>query len=263
MLRQGRIREDRLATLADLLVKHSVGLIKFHQARGTEDHEDGVGLGEVLLASVDSGAEILGRTRGKDIYGVVDGRTRQEVGLQTIGTLTLVGGDVHATLGEGVGQHHARTTSMGDDGEVVEFRMSHLAELGVLLQHPEDATHGRQFLTAIAADDTSLAEECINGRVAGRDGSRMGRGGTRTAGRTAGLDGGDAAALADEVAGVEQELVGVGDVLDIKELDAGVVLGIEVLVHILEHVLDADLLAVADTPYGVELQTLLDGRLPG
>lgn len=60
---------------------------------------------------------------------------------------------------------------------------------------------------------------------------------------------------------MEQELVGVGDVLDIEELDAGVVLGIKVLVHILEHVLDADLLAVADTPYGVELQTLLDGRL--
>ena len=60
---------------------------------------------------------------------------------------------------------------------------------------------------------------------------------------------------------MEQELVGVGDVLDIKELDAGVVLGIEVLVHILEHVLDADLLAVADTPDRVELQTLLDGRL--
>lgn len=117
----------------------------------------------------------------------MNGRTGQEVGLQTVGTLTLVGGNVHAALGEGVGQHHARTTSMGDDSEVVEFRMSHLAELGVLLQHPEDATHGRQFLTAIAADDTRLAEECIDGRVAGRDGSRMGRGGTRTAGRTAAL----------------------------------------------------------------------------
>ena len=60
---------------------------------------------------------------------------------------------------------------------------------------------------------------------------------------------------------MEQQLVGVGDVLDIEQFYFGVVLGIEMLVHILQHVFDADLLAVADTPHTVELQSLDDGTL--
>ena len=60
---------------------------------------------------------------------------------------------------------------------------------------------------------------------------------------------------------MEQQFVGVGDVLDIEQFHLRVVLGIEMLVHILQHVFDADLLAVADTPHAVELQSLDDGTL--
>ena len=58
-----------------------------------------------------------------------------------------------------------------------------------------------------------------------------------------------------------QQAVGFRNVLDIEQLDLGVVLGVKVLVHVFEHVLDADLLAVANRPDGVELQTLAHGRV--
>ena len=60
---------------------------------------------------------------------------------------------------------------------------------------------------------------------------------------------------------MEQQLVGIRDVLDIEQLDLRVGLRIEVLVHILQHVLDTDLLAVADRPHAVELKALDDGTL--
>ena len=60
---------------------------------------------------------------------------------------------------------------------------------------------------------------------------------------------------------MEQQFVGIGDVLDIEQFHLRVVLGIEMLVHILQHVFDADLLTIADTPHAVELQSLDDGTL--
>ena len=60
---------------------------------------------------------------------------------------------------------------------------------------------------------------------------------------------------------MEEEFVGVGDVFDVKQLDVRVGGWVEVLVHVLEHVLDANLLAVAHAPHGVECQAFGDGRL--
>ena len=60
---------------------------------------------------------------------------------------------------------------------------------------------------------------------------------------------------------MKKQLVGVGDVFDIEQLDLRVGLGIEVLVHILQHILDAYLLTVAYRPHAVELEAFDDGTL--
>jgi len=51
--------------------------------------------------------------------------------------------------------------------------------------------------------------------------------------------------LSDEARCVEEQFVGIGDVFNIEQLHGGVGFWIEVLVHILQHVLDANLFSVA------------------
>ena len=114
--------------------------------------------------------------------------------------------------------------------------------------HEDTACRG-QFLAGETTYDAGLAEQGLDGGIAGGDGSCMAGGGTTATVARPSLDGCDATALADEVAGIEQQLVGVSDVLHIEQLDLGIMLGIEVLVHILQHVLDAYLLTIADAPY--------------
>ena len=60
---------------------------------------------------------------------------------------------------------------------------------------------------------------------------------------------------------MEEQLIGIADILDIEQFDLRIRLGVEVLVHILQHILDADLFAVADTPDTIELQPLDDRTL--
>ena len=79
--------------------------------------------------------------------------------------------------------------------------------------------------------------------------------------RRASLDGCDATAFLDKTAGMEEQFVWIGDILDIQEFDLGIGLRIEVLVHILQHILNANLFAIADAPHTVELQTLDNGTL--
>ena len=140
---------------------------------------------------------------------------------------------------------------MGDNGKV----------LAVEWGKGEDAAHGGQLFAAEAAHDARLAEQGLDGRVARCDGSGVARCGTASALARTCLDGGNAASLANEVAGVEEQLVGVGDVLDIEQFYARVAFGVEVFVHILQHVLDAYLLAVSYRPHAVEGQALDDGTL--
>ena len=52
---------------------------------------------------------------------------------------------------------------------------------------------------------------------------------------------------------MEEQFVGIGDILHIQQFDGRVGVGIEVFVHILQHILDANLLTVADRPHRVEL----------
>ena len=57
-----------------------------------------------------------------------------------------------------------------------------------------------------------------------------------------------------------EQFVRIGNVLDIEQFDVRVTLRIEVLVHILQCILDTNLLAVADAPDGIERQALDDRR---
>ena len=58
-----------------------------------------------------------------------------------------------------------------------------------------------------------------------------------------------------------QQFIGVGNILDIQQLHQRVALSIEMLVHILQHGLDAVLLAIADRPHAVKLKSLAHGTL--
>ena len=58
-----------------------------------------------------------------------------------------------------------------------------------------------------------------------------------------------------------QQLVGVADVLDIQQFHLRVGLGVKVLVHILQHVLNAYLLTVSYAPHAVKLQAFYHGTL--
>ena len=58
-----------------------------------------------------------------------------------------------------------------------------------------------------------------------------------------------------------QQLVGVRDILDIQQFYFRVCLRIEALVHILQHILDTNLFAVADAPHAVKLQTFDNSTL--
>ena len=60
---------------------------------------------------------------------------------------------------------------------------------------------------------------------------------------------------------MEEQFVGIRDILDIKQFDLGIGLRIEVIVHILQHVLDTDLFAIADAPHAIELQAFDDSTL--
>ena len=140
---------------------------------------------------------------------------------------------------------------MGHDGEITTTQGG----------EGEDATHRGEFLARETTHDAGLAEERFDSRVAAGDGSRMGTGRTRTALAATSLDGGDAAALADERACMIEQFVRVGDIFDIEQFDVRVAFGIEVLVHVLQGILDTDLLAVAYAPNRTERKTFADRRL--
>ena len=60
---------------------------------------------------------------------------------------------------------------------------------------------------------------------------------------------------------MKQQTVGVTDTLYIKKFYSGIRFRIEVFVHVLQHILHADLLGIAHRPYRVELQSLGHGAL--
>ena len=115
----GQDGEYRFLTLQYLLVQHRVSIIQTHQTGRPEDDHDGIDVVEVLLTIVDGDTQMFGRTRCQHINGVTDGSTRQQLRLQFLCSLTAQKGYLHASFRQGIGQHHTRTTGMGDDGEVL------------------------------------------------------------------------------------------------------------------------------------------------
>ena len=60
---------------------------------------------------------------------------------------------------------------------------------------------------------------------------------------------------------MEQQFVRIRDILDIEQFDFRIDIWIEVFIHILQHVFDTNLFAVAYRPHAIELQALDHGTL--
>ena len=203
----GQYGEDWLLALQYLLVQHVVGFVELHQSRCTEDDHDGIDVLELLLAVVDGDAQVFGCSRCQDVDGVGHRRAGEQLCLQLFALRTAEGGHLHATLGEGIGEHDARTAGMGDDGAVAT------REAG----KREDTSHGGQFLTREAAHNAGFAEQSLDGRVTGGNGTRMTAGGTTASRRRTSLDSSDTAALLDERRSMVEQFIGVSDILDIEQ----------------------------------------------
>ena len=96
---------------------------------------------------------------------------------------------------------------MGNDGETPALKFG----------KRKNATHGCEFFARETAHDTGLAEQSLDGRIARCYRTSMRRcGATATLARTC-LDGRYATTLTDKIAGVKQQFVGVGYILDIEQ----------------------------------------------
>ena len=59
----------------------------------------------------------------------------------------------------------------------------------------------------------------------------------------------------DKTAGMEKQFIRIGNILDVKQFDMRIPFGIELLIHILQHIFNTYLLTVTDTPDRIESQT--------
>ena len=175
----GQNGEDGLAALANFLVQHVVCLVELGQSRRAVDDGNGIDVRQLLLAVVNGRGQLLGRACGKDVDGVGNCRTRQQLRLQFLGHLALNLGHVQSALRQRVGQHDTRAAGVGDNGKVLALQRG----------QGEDATHGGQLLTAETAHNARLAEQRLDGSVARCNGSRVGRSCPAAALAGTGLDG--------------------------------------------------------------------------
>ena len=144
---------------------------------------------------------------------------------------------------------------MSDDGKIkTAFPLLQTRER-------EDTAHGSEFLTREATYDTRLAEQGLNSRVAGGNGTRMTAGCTTARLRRTCLDSSNATALLDERCGMIEQLIRIGNIFDIEQLHQRVALGIKMFVHILQYSFNAILLTISDTPYAIKLKTLAHSAL--
>ena len=118
----------------------------------------------------------------------------------------------------------------------------------------EYAAHRCQLLARETAYDARLAEQRLYSRVARCYRTCVARCSATSALARSCLDGCYAASLSYQVTCVIQQLVGVAYVFDIQQFHLRVGLGVKVLVHILQHVLNAYLLTVTNAPHAVKLQ---------
>ena len=96
---------------------------------------------------------------------------------------------------------------MGDDGK---------RRIGLGRGNAEYATGSRQFLPTVTSHDARLTEQSLHGRVATGYGTRMAGGGTTATLAASGLDGGYPTALSDQATGMEEQFIGVGNILNVK-----------------------------------------------
>ena len=133
--------------------------------------------------------------------------------------------------------------------------------LSFQLGQGEDTSHCCQLLARETAYDARLAEQRLYSRVARCYRTCVARCCATSALARSCLDGCYAASLAYQVTCVIQQLVGVAYVFDIQQFHLRVGLGVKVLVHILQHVLNAYLLTVSYAPHAVKLQAFYHGTL--
>ena len=131
---------------------------------------------------------MLRRAGGKDVDGVGGRSTGVEFCLEFFSNLLVKGRHVEPAFRQGIGKHHAGTAGMGHDGEILSLDG----------WEGEDTAYRGEFLTRETPHDAGFTEQGFHGGVAARDGTGVRRCRTASAFRTAGLDGGNAASLADE-----------------------------------------------------------------
>ncbi len=242
---RGQDGVDGLAALLHLLVQQVVNVEYGEQTGATEDDHHGINLVEIIFAGVDDVAQVLGGASGQKIDGVGHRRASEELLQQRIGLGAADGRHFQSVVRQHVGEHHGGTAGMGNHGDVLAL------ELGVH-QH---RGHGDEFLAAIAAHYARLAEQRVHGHIAAGQRARVAAGGAAAGAGAARLDGGYAASLADERRRVFEQLLRLVDALDVEQLDARAGGRVERLVHVLQHLLNANLGAVAHGIYAIESQS--------
>lgn len=160
--------------------------------------------------------------------------------------MLLEAGHLDTVVAQHVGEHDGGAAGMGDDCAAVAL------DFGI----HEHTAHGGQFLTVLATDDTSLAEQGVDGGVVGGQGTGVARGGTAAGGAATALDGGNVAALVDEAAAMLEETLRVANLLHIEHDYVARLLGVECLVEVLQHILDTQLGAVTHCPHAIELEAV-------
>ena len=244
-------RKNRLLAMQHLLVQHIIHFKHGHQPRSAENSHYSINIVKLLLTILQTEAQMFRRTRSQNINGIPHSRTGEKLTLKFLRHRSFQFRNIQSTLTQCIGQHHSRTAGMGNDGEVFPFQF----------RQCEDTTYGRQLLARIATHNTRLTEQGLYRRIATGNGPRMRTRRPAAAFATARLDGRNLAALLDERGCMKQQTVGVTDTLYIKKFYSGIRFRIEVFVHVLQHILHADLLGIAHRPYRVELQSLGHGAL--
>ena len=190
---------------------------------------------------------MFGGASGEEVDGIAHRGAWEEL-LQKgfAGRVFLERRHFHATIGEHIRKHHSGSARMG------HYSAAFALDFGV----HEHAANGGQLLTVLAAHNTSFAEQGIHSGIVGSQSARMRRSSTRAGSRATALDGRDVASLVDEAAAMPKQPLRVADLFHIKHDDARRLLGVEGLVQVLQHVLDAQLGTVAHCPNAVELQAV-------
>ena len=115
-----------------------------------------------VFDGVDDVAKLLGGTCGEKVDGVANGRAAKELFEQSRASgMIFERRNLHATIGEHVGEHNCGAAGVGDDGAAFAF------QFGV----HEDGANSSELLTVLAADNASLAEESVDGGVVGGQGT--------------------------------------------------------------------------------------------